>query len=84
MNASNLSQRKWLKLTGGAGLAGLSLASVVRATSLGGQRPQAPVGNSLYSKHVVSLKLGGYWRLDEINTPTAIDWSGHEHTGARP
>ena len=81
MNASSLSQREWLKLTGSAGLASLSLTSGVRATSLGGEPPQAPVGNSLHSKHVVSLKPAGYWRLGDINTPTAIDWSGHEHTG---
>jgi len=81
MNASNLSRREWLKLTGSAGLARLSLTSGVRATSLGGELTQAPVGNSLDSKHVVSLKPAGDWRLGDINTPTAIDWSGHEHTG---
>jgi hypothetical protein len=81
MNASNPSRREWLKLTGSAGLASLSLTSGVRATSLGGELSQAPVGNLLDSKHLVSLKLAGDWRLGNINTPTAIDWSGQEHTG---
>jgi hypothetical protein len=82
MNASNPSRGGWLKLTGSAGLASLSLTSGVRATTwLGGELPQAPVDNLLDSKQMVSLKPAGYWRLGEINTPTPIDWSGHEHTG---
>ena len=76
MITSDLNRREWLKLAGGAGLASIALTSHA-AVAAGGRPRQAPVANSPYSQHVISLRPVGYWRLGETNGPTAFDWSGH-------
>jgi hypothetical protein len=79
MNASDLTRREWLKLAL-AGLASVELTNR-RAIVAGGRRPAAPVANSAYSQHVISLRPAGYWRLGERNTPTALDSSGFQNSG---
>jgi hypothetical protein len=80
MIPSDLNRREWLNVAGRAGLAGLALTSR-RARAAGGRRAAAPAANSAYSRHVISLRPAGYWRLGETNMPTAFDSSGFESNG---
>jgi len=79
MITSDPTRREWLKLAGGAGL--VSMVLTRQAVAGGGRPRQAPVANSPYSQHVISLRPVGYWRLGETNAPTAFDSSGHANNG---
>jgi Concanavalin A-like lectin/glucanases superfamily len=79
MMTSHLNRREWLKLAGGAGVAGMATSRV--AVAAGRRSGAGPVANSSYANYVLSLKPVGYWRLGETNGPTALDWSGHENNG---